>query len=371
MKAENKNIRNNIYKNIIEQLGKQETTVLITVLDNEIKKYIYHINQFLQKYPDQVSEKHPDQISKRFLEQLIHSGKEAYEEKKVVFIQTPEGSSIIAEPFCRQERLIILGGGHVSLSLAEFSTKTGFSVTVVDDRPSFANSVRFPFANQVICDSFEQAIRNLKITSSDYIAILTRGHRHDANCLRALYEQETPIYLGMIGSKRRVRELKRQLVEEDGISPEWLDSIHSPIGLNIGAITPEEIAVCILAELIETKRKSTDKRKVLESDIDIEIIEKLAHPSEYRVDSQKAIITILETKGSTSRKAGAKMIVYEDGGMEGTIGGGCAEASIMQEAREIIKNGGYKICEVDMTGSVAEDEGMVCGGTMKVLIEKA
>lgn len=383
MKAENKNIRNNIYKNIIEQLGKQETTVLITVLDNEIKKYIYHTNQlpnqFLEKCPNQMSEKHserflekyPDQISKRFLEQLIHSGKEAYEEKKVVFTQTPEESSIIAEPFCRQERLIILGGGHISLSLAEFSAKTGFSVIIVDDRPSFANSVRFPFANQVICDRFEQAIRNLKITSSDYIAILTRGHRHDANCLRTLYEQETPIYLGMIGSRRRVRELKKQLIEEDGISPEWLDSIHSPIGLNIGAITPEEIAVCILAELIETKRKSTDKRKVLESDIDIEIIEKLAHPSKGRENSQKAIITILATKGSTPRKAGAKMIVYEDGGMEGTIGGGCAEASIMQEARAIIQNGGYKICEVDMTGSVAEDEGMVCGGTMKVLIEKA
>ncbi len=389
MKIENKNIRNNIYQNIIEQLGKQETTVLITVLDNEIKKYIYNINQFpnqfLENYPDQASEKYleqisqkhpeqfpenyPEQISKQFLGQLLHSGKQAYEEKKVVFTQIQE-KSIIAEPFCRQERLIILGGGHVSLSLAEFSAKTGFSVIVVDDRPSFANSARFPFAKQVICDSFEQAIRNLKITSSDYIAILTRGHRHDANCLRALYEQETPYYLGMIGSKRRVGELKKQLVEEDGISQQWLDSIHSPIGLNIGAITPEEIAVCILAELIETKRRSTNTRKVLQSDIDIEIMEKLAHPSKGREKSQKAILTILETKGSTPRKAGAKMIVYEDGGIEGTIGGGCAEASIMQEAREIIKNGGYKICEVDMTGSVAEDEGMVCGGRMKVLIEK-
>lgn len=365
MKIENKNIRNNIYQNIIEQLGKQETTVLITVLDNEIKKYIYNINQF----PNQFLENYPEQISNQFLEQLNYSGKQAYEEKKVVFTQIQE-KSIIAEPFCKQERLIILGGGHVSLSLAEFSAKTGFFVTVVDDRPSFANTVRFPFARQVICDSFDQAIRNLKITSSDYIAILTRGHRHDANCLRVLYEQETPYYLGMIGSKRRVRELKKQLVEEDGISQQWLDSIHSPIGLNIGAITPEEIAVCILAELIETKRRSTNTRKVLQSDIDIEIIEKLAHPSKGREKSQKAILTILETKGSTPRKAGAKMIVYEDGGIEGTIGGGCAEASIMQEAREIIKNGGYKICEVDMTGSVAEDEGMVCGGRMKVLIEK-
>lgn len=342
-------LENNIYRNIAEQMEKQETVVLITVLENGVKKYIYGT----------------EQISK----QINNLAREAYEEKKVVFAQLGE-TYVIAEPFCKRERLIILGGGHVSLALAEFSAKTGFLVTVVDDRPSFANSVRFPFAKEVICDGFEHAIKNLKITSSDYIAILTRGHRHDADCLRALYEQETPFYLGMIGSRRRVRELKRQLVEEDGIKSEWLELIHSPIGLDIGAITPEEIAVCILAELIATKRKSTDKRKVFQSDIDMETIENLAYPAENRVDSPKAIITILEVKGSTPRKAGAKMIVYEDGGIEGTIGGGCAEASIMQEARKVIKSGGYKICEVDMTGSVAEDEGMVCGGTMRVLIEK-
>lgn len=346
MKMENKNIKDNIYKSVAEQMEKQETTILITVLDDDkIEKYIYSA------------------------EQLDSFMREGYEEKKVVFTQIQE-KSIIVEPFCKQERLIILGGGHVSLALAEFSAKTGFIVNVVDDRPSFANSARFPFAKQVFCDSFEHAIKSLNITSSDYIAILTRGHRHDAVCLKTLYKQETPCYLGMIGSRKRVRELKRQLLEEEGISQEWLDGIHSPIGLDIGAITPEEIAVCILAELIETKRKSTSKRKVLQSDIDMEIIEKLAYPSKNRANSQKAIITILETKGSTPRKAGAKMIVYEDGGIEGTIGGGCAEASIMQEAREIIKDGGYRICEVDMTGSVAEDEGMVCGGTMKVLIEK-
>lgn len=342
-------MRDNIYISVGERIKKQEIVTLVTILDDKIEKYVYDIKQA------------PEEL-KAFVQ-------EACEEKKVVFVQSGE-KSIIVEPFCRQERLILLGGGHISLALAEFSAKTGFFVTVVDDRPSFANTVRFPFAKQVICDRFECAIEQLGITSADYIAILTRGHRHDVVCLKKLYEQKNPLYLGMIGSRRRVRKLKKQLIEEDGINEEWLEKIHSPIGLNIGAITPEEIAVCILAELIETKRKSTSERKTMQTDIDMDVIEKLAHVSANRVQSQKAIITILETKGSVPRKAGAKMIVYEDGMSDGTIGGGCAEASIMQDARTIIRDGGYKICEIDMTGDFAEDEGMVCGGKMKVLIEK-
>lgn len=346
-------MKDNIYMGIVQQMKEQDMALLVTILDDKIEKYAYDKGQIPEKIPEEL---------KVFVQ-------EAYEEKKVVFSQSGE-KSIIVEPFCRQERLIILGGGHVSLALAEFSAKTGFLVTVVDDRPSFANTVRFPFAKKVICDSFEHAIEQLEITSSDYIAILTRGHRHDAVCLRKLYEQENPLYLGMIGSRRRVRELKSQLIEKDGISETWLEKMHSPIGLNIGAITPEEIAVCILAELIQIKRKSTGERKAMQSDIDMDVIEKLAHLPANRDKSQKAIITILETKGSAPRKAGAKMIVYEDGMTEGTIGGGCAEASIIQDARAIIRDGGYKICEVDMTGDIAEDEGMVCGGKMKVLIEK-
>lgn len=342
-------IRDNIYLCVVKQMERQETATLVTILSDKIEKHMYDV------------EKIPEEL--KFFVQ------ESCEEKKVVFVQGEE-KSVLVEPFCRQERLIILGCGHVSLALAEFAAKTGFLVTVVDDRPSFANTVRFPFAKQVICDSFEHAIENLNITSSDYVAILTRGHRYDAVCLRKLDEGEHPFYLGMIGSRRRVGELKRQLIEEDGARKEWLERMHSPIGLDIGAITPEEIAISILSELIKTKRKSSSDRKVMQSDIDMDVIEKLAFVPENRVQVQKAIITILETKGSAPRKAGAKMIVYEDGMIEGTIGGGCAEASIMQEAREIIRDGGYKICDIDMTGDIAENEGMVCGGTMKVLIEK-
>ena len=112
----------------------------------------------------------------------------------------------VAEPFFPKERLIILGGGHVALPVAEFGARVGFLVTVVDDRLSFANPGRFPMAEKVICDDFGHAIKELKIQESDYICIVTRGHRHDADCLRMIGKGKEPAYLGMIGSPRRYRE---------------------------------------------------------------------------------------------------------------------------------------------------------------------
>lgn len=265
--------------------------------------------------------------------------------------------------------MLIFGGGHVSLALAEFAARTGFAVTVTDDRPSFANKLRFPTAKEVLCMDFDSAIEKLHVNSSDFVVLLTRGHRHDGVCLRALAKQPETAYLGMIGSRKRVRELKDTL-EEEGIRREWLDWIHTPVGLDIGAVTPEEIAVAILAEAIQVKRKPAEgARRVSQSDIDMEVIHDLAEPEEQFADQKKAVITILTTKGSTPRKAGAKMIVYETGMIQGTIGGGCAEANLMQHAREVIRDGAYQIRHVDMTGKVAEEEGMVCGGIMQVLIE--
>ena len=138
---------------------------------------------------------------------------------------------------------------------------------------------------------FETAIEKLHVNSSDFVVLLTRGHRHDGVCLRALAKQEETAYLGMIGSRKRVRELKDTL-EEEGISRKWLDWIHTPVGLDIGAITPEEIAVAILAEAIQVKRKPEDEaRRVSQSDIDMEVIHNLAEPEEKFADQKKAVIT--------------------------------------------------------------------------------
>lgn len=292
------------------------------------------------------------------------------EEKKafelgVPYVYAENDTTTVVEPFFPEERLIVLGGGHVALPVVEFGAKIGFSVIVVDDRLSFANTERFPLAKEVICDSFEHALDDLKLKENDYVVIITRGHRHDTTCLKKICSGIEPDYVGMIGSKRRTAIVKETLIEE-GFDKERLDRVHTPIGLSIGAITPEEIAISIMAELISHKRLGRAEKKTRNrSDVDYEVMEVLAN----EVNVPKAILTIIQSKGSVPRGAGAKMIVYEDGRILGSIGGGCSEAAVLTTARRLIGSKTYQVVDVDLTGDAAEEEGMVCGGIMTVLIE--
>lgn len=292
------------------------------------------------------------------------------EEKKafelgIPYVYAENDTTTVVEPFFPEERLIVLGGGHVALPVVEFGAKIGFSVIVVDDRLSFANTERFPLAKEVICDSFEHALDDLKLKENDYVVIITRGHRHDTTCLKKICSGIEPDYVGMIGSKRRTAIVKETLIEE-GFDKERLDRVHTPIGLSIGAITPEEIAISIMAELISHKRLGRAEKKTRNrSDVDYEVMEVLAN----EVNVPKAILTIIQSKGSVPRGAGAKMIVYEDGRILGSIGGGCSEAAVLTTARRLIGSKTYQVVDVDLTGDAAEEEGMVCGGIMTVLIE--
>ncbi|MBE6907361.1 MAG: xanthine dehydrogenase [Ruminococcaceae bacterium] len=289
----------------------------------------------------------------RLAQSALQDGKLNYEEDG-------QGNYLIAEPYFPESRLIILGGGHIAKPLAEFSAKCGFSVTVVDDRPSFANKQRFPLADKVLCESFDSCFPLLNINRSTFIVIITRGHRHDLDCLRQALHFETA-YTGMIGSRRRVRAAIAQLSDE-GFSDEKLNLVRAPIGLDIGAQTPEEISVSILSELIQFKRKCADRNW---PELDRAVLSEL---SEERQEP-RALATIIQTKGSVPRNIGAKMVVWPFGKTLGSIGGGCSESSVMQVAYDVIQSGRCKLVDIDMTGEVAEEEGMVCGGTMKVIVE--
>ncbi len=272
----------------------------------------------------------------------------------------------VREPVLPQERLIVLGGGHIALPVCQFGAGCGFTVCVVDDRPDFANHSRFPEAAEVICDSFENGIRRLAVTPFDYVVVITRGHRHDADCLRALLPGVMPAYLGMIGSRRRTKGLL-EMLREEGFDPERLARICTPIGLDIGAVTPGEIAVSILSEVIAYKRlpeHGDPGRTCNDSDVELSTLRYLEENRE-----PKAVVTVIETKGSTPRGAGAKMAVSPLGQVTGSIGGGCSEAAVIQDALRIIGTGRYKLVDIDLTGEVAESDGMVCGGTMRVLVE--
>ena len=276
------------------------------------------------------------------------------------------GALVVREPMLPQERLLVLGGGHIALHVVEFAAKCGFAVTVADDRPDFANRARFPLAEAVVCDSFENAIRAMKLTPYDFVVVITRGHRHDADCLRVLLRGPETAYLGLIGSRRRVKGLMEMLAEE-GLDPGRMEKICTPIGLPIGALTPQEIAVSILAELIAYRRlpqHSGAERCCCDSDVELSTLRYLAENRE-----PKAVVTVIETKGSTPRSAGAKMAVSPLGQVTGSIGGGCSEGAVIRDAIRLIGTGRYALMDIDLTGEVAESDGMVCGGTMKVLLE--
>jgi xanthine dehydrogenase accessory factor len=158
---------------------------------------------------------------------------------------------IFVEPVLPAPRLYIFGGGHVSLSLSRVAQQAGFEIAVVDDRESFANRERFPMAAEIYT-SFEDAFEKIQPNSSSYLVIVTRGHKDDMRVLKWAAGTEAR-YIGMIGSKRKVLAVYRVL-EKEGISAESLARVHAPVGLDIGAQTPEEIAVSIVAELIGVRR---------------------------------------------------------------------------------------------------------------------
>ena len=151
--------------------------------------------------------------------------------------------------------LLVIGGGHIGGYVAKLGKMVGFQVAVLDDRPDFANKERFPDADQIICEDYETALAKFPIDENTYIVVVTRGHKHDEVSVRAVVNSPAT-YIGMIGSRRRAGTVLR-LIRDSGVALEALDRVRTPIGLDIHAETPEEIAVAIVAELIMTHRGGT------------------------------------------------------------------------------------------------------------------
>lgn len=160
---------------------------------------------------------------------------------------------IFLDPVSTPNQIVICGGGHIALPLVSIAKLLNFRVTLIDDRVSFANKQRFPLADEIICGDFAQVIPALPFNTNTYVVIVTRGHRHDKTCLEEVLKKPAPAYIGMIGSRKKVAAVK-QYLQQSEFSKDVLDSVHAPIGLDIGAETPEEIAVSIMAEIIMTGR---------------------------------------------------------------------------------------------------------------------
>lgn len=169
--------------------------------------------------------------------------------------EVPGSDAILyAEPHHRAARLVIVGAGHIALPLARIGVELGFPVVVLDDREEFATEARFPAASVVRRVDFSDPFRDMTPAAADYVVLVTRAHRYDFDCLhRLLRADRPPRYIGMVGSRRRVRAAFLALLRA-GIPKEALAAVHAPIGVAIGAETPEEIALSIAAEMVAVRR---------------------------------------------------------------------------------------------------------------------
>lgn len=259
---------------------------------------------------------------------------------------------IVSAPF-----LIILGGGHVAVQLAKVANIIGFKTVVVDERDEFANKERFPEALSIINKPFNEALPCLDFPNAYYV-IVTRGHQDDRQCLESILKKDFT-YCGMIGSRKKVKLVFEKLLEA-GFSSELISRVHSPIGLDIGANTPEEIAISIAAELISVKNNSAQGTVWDDSLINAIL----------SAESPYAMVTLISKKGSSPRSPGARMIVLRDGTVISSIGGGYGEYEACMHAQAMMNSGEtFQRYTCHMTNDDAARKGMICGGTVDVIIK--
>jgi len=178
------------------------------------------------------------------------------ERSKLVPLEVPEVGGkveIFFEVTLSPPKLIVVGAGHIAVPLVKFAKVLDFHVTVLDDRMLFANRERFPDADEILVGDMAATLKEQTITSSTYIVLITRGHKYDEPCLREIIHSPAK-YIGMIGSKRRTKACFQRFRDEEKIAEEILQRVYAPIGIDINAETPEEIALCILAEIIKVRR---------------------------------------------------------------------------------------------------------------------
>jgi len=178
------------------------------------------------------------------------------EKSKLVSLSIPERGGkleVFFEVMPEPAKLIVVGAGHIALPLVKLAKILDFHVTVIDDRLLYANRERFPDADEVVVGDMAQTLKKMTITPSCYIVLITRGHSYDEPCLREIIHSEAK-YIGMIGSRRRIKACFQRFRDEEKIAEEVIERVYAPIGLDIATETPAEIALSILGEVIKVRR---------------------------------------------------------------------------------------------------------------------
>ena len=188
---------------------------------------------------------------------LQESGTHLRDEKsKLVSLDIPDAGGrlqIFFEVMPAPPKLIVVGAGHIAVPLAKIAKILDFHVTVIDDRLLYANRERFPDADEVLVGDMAQMLKEMTITPSCYIVLITRGHKYDEPCLREIIHSQAK-YIGMIGIRRRIKACFQRFRDEEKIAEEMIERVYAPIGLDIATETPAEIALSILGEVIKVRR---------------------------------------------------------------------------------------------------------------------
>ena len=291
-------------------------------------------------------------------EEAVRRVAQAHGAKSFPCIVEDEDGRVLLERFSGERYMIVCGGGHVSLAVTELCHLLGYHVTVVDDREDFANKARFPWADEVVCADFEEFFAHyVPPQDADLsVIIVTRGHAADAECLAYALQLKTE-YIGMIGSKSKNKFVYEKL-KKQGVDESEFERVHSPIGLMIGAETPEEIAVSIAAELVQERRR--DQPSLLSS----KMLRAITHCE------SGVMATVVRSDGSTPRGVGARMFFPKGEGAVGTVGGGASEYEVVKAAAKMLEEGPTaRLCSFTMHNGTAADLGMVCGGDVDILFE--
>ncbi len=303
----------------------------------------------------------PEHVQKLVTDGYLKPLREAYPKTKVTVSPRHDGtlyqraiasllqheqdvSMIREEWFLPQPKLFICGGGHVAREVAALAAHLDFSVTVIDDREDLANRERFPTAERVICDSYEN-LPNYLDPDACYV-VVTPDHKADLQCVSTILPTQYR-YLGMIGSRKKVAATFQNL-RNAGFTEEQIDTIFAPIGIPIGAVTPAEIAFSILAQIIQEKNKHHA------ASVDRALLE---------VSEPGVLCVIVEKHGSAPRGVGSMMFVGEDKVL-GTIGGGEPEYLAIRHART---SPCFSIRELVLNNRSTNGLDMICGGTISVV----
>ena len=271
-----------------------------------------------------------------------------------------DGKKIFCDILDKTKKIVICGAGHVSIPVIKLAVMLGCEVSVIEDREYFAENAKKAGATYVYSEPFEKSLKHIKGGMDTYYILLTRDHEFDELCLEDIYRKGYA-YIGLLGSRKKLKLIKKNVIK-NGIPESLFDDVHSPIGLDIQAESPVEIAISIMGEIIKVQ-----KQKCRLAGFSKEILEELLKDDAER----KAIVTLIERKGSVPRTPGTKMVVRCDESIVGTIGGGYLEAVGREQGARIAREGvpQAKIVDVEVDLAVAENGQKVHGASVKLLVE--